>query len=158
MKYLDLIKGNKKGFTFVEVIIVLSLFIVLSGIGIAAYFDYYKFSLIKNDVSSAFTLVKETRFRALKNPTNTNYGIHIDVPTRTVTGFEGTYNPLEDTNQDVVLEQLDIKELFLNPTPGTTNEIIFEAQTGKTVNYGSFTIGNDNFEKIISINSQGVVK
>ena len=149
---------NQKGFTFVEIIITMSLFLILSGIGMGAYFKYYSFSLIKTDISNIMEIIKNTRFKALKNPTSDNYGIHIDSVTKTITGFHDAYNPLDTTNIDVELEQLEILELNLNPDTGITNEIIFEAQTGKTQNYGSFTIGNNNYSYIININPQGVVE
>ncbi|MBU0577986.1 hypothetical protein KJ742_06575 [Patescibacteria group bacterium] len=150
-------RKQKKAFSFIEVIITTSLFLLLAGIGIGSYFQYYSFSLIKSDVDHTLTLVKQTRFKALKNPTNDNYGIHIDPVTRMITGFRDSYNPLDSENITIELEQLGITDLSLNPSVGVTNEILFETQTGKTQNSGSFTIGNDNYSYTININPQGVV-
>ena len=150
---------NEKGFTFIEIILTMSLFLIVAGVGVGAYFKYYSFSLIKNDVSNVMTLIKQTRFSALKNATGSDYGVHIDVPGKTITGFKGAeYHPLDSENKTVRLEQLDILEFSLNPDIGTTNEIIFQAQTGKTLNYGDFTIGNDTYSYTININPQGVVQ
>jgi prepilin-type N-terminal cleavage/methylation domain-containing protein len=153
-----IIKTNqKKGFTFIELTITMSLFIILASVGLGAYFQYYSFSLINADVQHTENLIRETRFKALKNPTGSDYGIYINPATRTLTGFKDTYNPFDDENVEVKLEQLDITDLSLNPNIGTTNEILFERQTGKTQNSGSFTIGNNEFSQTFTINSQGVV-
>jgi len=151
------IKGCKKGFTFIEIILTMSLFLILAGVGVGAYFKYYSFSLIKNDISNAMTVIKQTRFSALKNATGSDYGIHIDSTTRTITGFKNVYNASDSENKVARLEQLNITELSLNPNIGSTNEIIFQVQTGKTLNYGSFKIGNDTYSYTININPQGVV-
>jgi prepilin-type N-terminal cleavage/methylation domain-containing protein len=151
-------KNNKKGFTFIEIILTTSLFLILAGVGVGVYFKYYSFSLIKNDISNVMTLIKQTRFSALKNATGSDYGIHIDVPGRAITGFKGVYSPSDSENKTVRLEQLDIMELSLNPNIGSTNEVIFQVQTGKTLNYGDFTIGNETYSYTININPQGVVQ
>jgi prepilin-type N-terminal cleavage/methylation domain-containing protein len=149
---------TKTGFTLIEIMITMALFILLAGIGVGAYFSYYSSSLIKNDINNVNTLIRENRFRALKNPTGDDYGIHINSAERKIIGFRDTYNPVSNENIEVELEQLDISDLSLNPEIGVTNEILFEAQTGKTQNYGSFTISENNFSYTININSQGVVE
>ncbi|MCI0469500.1 MAG: type II secretion system GspH family protein, partial [Nitrospirae bacterium] len=55
----------KKGFSLTEVIITISLFILLAGGGVGAYFNYYMVSLYNADVDNAMTLIKNTRFKAL---------------------------------------------------------------------------------------------
>ncbi|MBU0727780.1 hypothetical protein KKA95_03785 [Patescibacteria group bacterium] len=154
MKFLN---KKIKAFSFIEVIITISLFLLLAGVGVGAYFQYYSFSLVKADVNNVLTLIGQTRFKALKNPTSEDYGIHIDVPTRTITGFRKTYSPFDTENTVVQLEQLNITDLSLNPSIGVTDEIIFQTQTGKTDNYGNFTIGDANYSYTININAQGVV-
>ena len=150
--------AKERGFTLIEIMITMALFILLAGIGVGAYFSYYSFSLIKNDMNQVNTLIRDTRFKALKNPLTDNYGIHIDSATRTITSFRDTYNPVNTENIDVELEQLDITDLSLNPNIGTTDEILFEAQTGKTQNDGSFTLSENNYSHTIIINPQGVVE
>jgi Tfp pilus assembly major pilin PilA len=146
-----------KGFTFIEIIIVIGLFFVLSGIGLGAYFSYYSQSLASMDVNNAITLIKQTRFKALKNPTNSDYGIHLDPITKTITSFRDTYSVMDNKNIVLQLEKLNVIDLSLNPVIGATDEILFEKQTGKTQNTGSFTIGNNEINYIFNINRQGVI-
>lgn len=146
-----------KGFTFIEMMITVALFFLLAGVGVGAYFKYYVFSMASTDVSKTMTLIKQARFRALKNPDNSNYGVHLDATSHHLTVFENSYNPADPQNIKLDLEQLQITDLNLNPNPGVTNDIIFEKQTGKTQNTGSFTIENDVYSYTFTINSQGIV-
>jgi prepilin-type N-terminal cleavage/methylation domain-containing protein len=149
--------GLKKGFTMIEMIIAVSLFLLVAGIGMGAYFRYYDFSLINADINNVITQVKYARAESLKNATNDDYGIRIDVTARTLTIFRDTYDPSDTANKTLRLEKLGIKTLNLNPVPGVTSQILFENRTGKTANYGTFTIGNDNIAYAIAINPQGAI-
>lgn len=146
---------QKKGFTFAEVMITLSLFMVLAGVGMGAYFRYYQFSLINNDLGKVTKILHETRFKAMKNPYHSNYGMHIDPGLSELVTFRDTYVQGNPENEVVELEQLDTFQLNLMPTPGVTDNIIFENMTGKTQNSGSFTIGKDDFSQTFNINPQG---
>ncbi len=151
-------RTHPKGFTFTEVIIALSLFLVLAGVGVGAYFRYYGFALTDMDVHRATILLDQTRFLAQKNPTSSDYGIHFDPVTNTMTQFRESYSPVAVDNQVLHLETLLITDVALNPNPGVTMDIIFEKQTGKTVNWGAFTLGNDDFAFTFSVNPQGVIE
>ena len=146
---------KKKGFTFTEVMITMSLFMVLASVGMGAYFRYYNFSLINNDIDKVTKVLHDTRFKAMKNPFNSDYGLHISVGAGELITFRDTYTPGNPENESITLEQLDIIQLNLLPTPGTTNNIVFENMTGKTQNSGSFTVGKDEFSYAFNINPQG---
>ncbi len=109
------------------------------------------------DVNKALTFIKQARFRALKNPDSSDYGVHLDVPCKCLITFKNSYNPADPQNIKLELKQLSITDLNLNPNIGVTNDIIFKKQTGKTVNTGSFTIENSVYNYTFTINSQGVV-
>ena len=159
----NLLKKNtgsgSSGFTFVEVMLTLALFIILASVGFGAYFQYYKFSLMNVDITNTQSLLKNTRFRALKNPNGSDYGIYINDSTNEIISFEGEeYTPGDSSNTVLELEALQVSNLSLNPVLGSTNEIIFEASTAKTENTGSFTIGNSNYIHTFYINAQGAIE
>jgi type II secretory pathway pseudopilin PulG len=150
-------RNNPKGFTFTEVIISMGLFIVLAGVGVGAYFRYYGFALINQDIHNAQSILSEARFLSQKNPTSSDYGIHVDPATETLTLFREAYVPGAPGNKSVKLEALQIAILNLNPVPGVTKDIIFEKQTGKTVNWGTFMVGDSDYTYTFDINAQGVL-
>ena len=148
---------TEKAFSLAEIIITLSLFFLLAGTGIGVYFNYYKSSMVRGDVDNVMTLMKNYRFRALKNPTNSDYGVHIDQGLNAFVGFREAYVPNSIDNQVVKLNDLRIEDLNLSPDIGYTNQILFRNKTGKTDNTGSFVIGNDSYHYTFNINSQGVI-
>ncbi len=151
-------RNHPKGFTFAEVIIALSLFLVLAGIGVGAYFQYYGFALVDMDVHKVSTILTQARFLALKNPTSADFGIHLDPIANTLTQFQGTYSPMSGDNQVVQLEALRLQDVLLNPNPGVTSDIVFQGQVGKTVNWGVFSIASDKYIYTFSVNPQGVIE
>lgn len=148
---------NVRGFTFTEVIISIAIFMILAGVGVGAYFRYYNFALVDMDVNNAISLIARARFLAQKNPTSSDYGIHLDPATHTLTQFRNTYAPGAPENVDLRLGELRITSMALNPVPGATDSIVFERWTGKTVNWGTFTIGNNDYTYTFNVNPQGVV-
>ncbi|MBU1015695.1 prepilin-type N-terminal cleavage/methylation domain-containing protein [Patescibacteria group bacterium] len=149
------IGDNKKAFTFVEIMITLSLFMILASLGTASYFNYYRLSLINNDINNITKVLHETRFKAMKNPYNSDYGVYINSGASELTTFRDTYTPGNNENIVTFLEQTDITQLNLMPNPGVTNVIVFENTTGKTQNSGSFTVGKDDHSRTFYINLQG---
>jgi len=149
------IGSNRFGFTFAEVLITLALFMVLASIGVGSYFRYYRFSLINNDVSKITKVLYESRFKAMKNPYNSDYGVHFGSGTSGLTVFRDSYTPGNSENIVAQLGQLDITELNILPNIGVTNNIIFENKTGKTQNSGSLTASKDEFSFTFNINEQG---
>lgn len=146
---------RKGGFTFTEVMITLALFMVLASVGMGAYFQYYQFSLINNDLGKVTKILHETRFKAMKNPYHSNYGVYINSGVSELVTFRDSYVPENSENEVVKLEQLDVYQLNLMPSPGVTNNIVFENMTGKTQNSGSFTLGKNEFSETFIINPQG---
>lgn len=143
------------GFTFIEVMITFSLFMILASVGVGTYFRYYHFSLVNNDAGKITKVLHEARFKAMKNAYNSNYGVHLGTAASELVIFRDTYTPGHTENIVTKLGQLNITDLNLQPSPGVTNNIIFENVTGKTQNSGSFTVSKDDFNLTYYINEQG---
>lgn len=148
---------NHRGLSLMEIMITISIFILVAGAGIGSYYRYYKNALINTEVDNVLTLIKNTRFKALKNATASDYGVYLDQTADSLISFKNSYIPGNTENIILKLDQLHILNLSLNPSIGSTNTILFEKQTGKTANTGSFSVGENSFSYIININSQGVV-
>lgn len=156
-KWLKNTKGFASGFSFMEVLLTMSIFLLLAGVGVGAYFRYYRYSLVNIDYNRALTHIKQARFRALKNPDNSDYGVHLDENCNCLITYKNIYSPADPANIKLSLRGLRIADLNLAPISGTTSDILFEKQTGKTQNMGSFSIENDIESFTLTINSQGVV-
>ena len=91
-------KSRSAGFSFTEVMLTMALFILLAGVGVGAYFRYYTFSMASADINKSLTFIKQARFRALKNPDSSDYGIHLDVPCKCLIAFKDSYNPADPQN------------------------------------------------------------
>ena len=91
----------------------------------------------------------------MKNPYNENYGLYLSTGTAELILFRDTYTPGNSTNIIMQLEQLNISNINLQPSPGATNQVVFENITGKTQNDGTFTVSNNDFSYDFSINPQG---
>ena len=146
---------DKIGFTFVEIMITFTLFMILASVGMGTYFRYYNFSLVNNDVSKVTKVLHNARFKAMKNPYNSNYGVYFSTTANDLIIFRDSYVPGNQGNEITELEHLNISDLNLLPSPGTTKNIIFENITGKTANAGTFTVSKDEFSFTFSINEQG---
>lgn len=146
-----------RAFSIIEIVIAISIFVLIAGAGVGSYFRYYKNAIVNTNVDDAITLMKNTRFKALKNATTEDYGIYIDQSTNSLISFKKSYAPNDPENIVLKLDQLNVLSLSLQPSIGTTNSILFERQTGKTQNTGDFIIGSSLSSYKISINNQGVI-
>lgn len=147
----------ERGFSLVELLITIALFLMLAGLGMGSYVDYYRSSQANIEIDSILTLVKRTRSRALKNADGASYGVNIDVPTRTITGFKSPYQVNDPQNQSIELNQVQINSVDLQPNPGSSRQILFEPKTGKTQNTGSITLESNGSDYILEINAQGLI-
>lgn len=147
--------NNRAAFTFIEIMLTLSLFMILASLGVGSYFRYYRMSLINNDLGKITKVLHEARFKAMKNPYNSDFGVHISSGTSELTVYRDTYTPSHPENVVTAFGQLYISQLNLLPVIGVTNSILFENMTGKTQNSGSFTVSKDEFSQTFSINVQG---
>jgi len=119
------------------------------------YRIHLSFSLINNDISQIQDMLHQTRFKALKNPYNSDYGLFINIGKAELTSFRDVYSDGNSENIVIELEQLNISNINLQPNPGVSNEILFENITGKTSNDGSFTVIGPDFSYDFNINFQG---
>lgn len=138
--------------------ITMTLFLIMAGIGVGAYYRYYVLSLGNTEINQTLTLMKQARSKALKNPDNSDYGILIDSAMNRITSFNDPYSPTDPDNVVLELRRTSIQNLNLAPSPGSSNQIIFETQTGKTQNTGDFTIGDNAQNYTFTINAQGVIQ
>lgn len=140
---------NKQGFTFIELIVVISLVLIVSTIGTSAYFGLR----VRNEVSAAEqTIVAglyEAQQQALGQVQSSDWGVKI--ATSTVTLFSGSSFATRDNQYDI---ELDI------PTSGTItgdDEVVFLRKTGRISADKQINIEYEGYNSTITINTLGVL-
>lgn len=115
--------GLNKGFTLLETLVVMAIFIVLMGVGGVIAFNSYKGYLFRSERSTAVSVLERARSRAIANYYGEKHGVHYDDVKHEYVIFRGnTYISTDPNNERV----------FGNPNSVITNfgTIIFDRLSG----------------------------
>ena len=149
---------NKKAFSIIEVLVSIAIFIMITSMGVGAYFTFYQNSFVRIEHSNVLNQLKTARFLALKNSDASNYGVYFDIVNNKVIMFKDTYVEGANSNNVLKLKHLTIEELNISPNPGVTSEILFERSTAKTNNMGSVLMKGNGEDFTFTVNSQGIIE
>jgi len=145
-----------KGFTTIELIIVITIMTIVFGLAIGMQGRFYVQAHLDTATQEIIDTVKLAQNRAATNYLNDSWGVYFDDTNNIFTLFKSdTYGaePEYDLSSELI-DALDMNTLALN---NSTNQIVFEQITGRTGNYGSLVINNNqNESKTIYINSAGI--
>lgn len=142
--------------TLIEVIIVTAIIVAFSGLGIASYITFQNSALRASDILDVRSMLHQARFSAVKPADGSDFGIHLDLATNTVELFRNTYEA-GNVLQGRELATLSIATPNLQPSPGITQQVLFQKITGETVNSGSFTLEAEGVSYTFDINAQGKI-
>ena len=145
-----------KGLTFIELILVISLMVIFSGLGLTSYLTFHQSALTSADIRGVKSMLHQARFSAVKPSDGSDFGLYLNTEEQKVELFQGTYEA-SNVVQERQLLKLTIGEINLQPNPGVTNQVLFQKITGKTVNEGSFTLESSDLTYTFSINAQGTI-
>ncbi len=148
----------KKGLTLLEIILVLAVIAIISGILLGAFASFREAGQLTETHSSIIGILKDARSRALASKGNSNYGAHFE-ETKTVL-FKGSAYSSSDLSNETYLLPAGIKISAISLTGGAV-DTIFTRLLGTTTASGSITIAsrrNGGQSKTITIFSTGVVK
>jgi prepilin-type N-terminal cleavage/methylation domain-containing protein len=129
-----------KGFTVIELLIVLALIGIIASLGMSVSLDKYRLSLFQDDTRLVLDLLIQARAEAMENQNSINHGLRIEAN-------KVTRLPENDNIQT---------SSTLNNTSGV--EIIFSALSGSPLAPISFTLTNGTTNKTVSINPEGVIE
>src|SRR3990167_6689427 len=91
--------SNAKGFTIIELLIVLAIATLVSGIGLIYGYDTFSRSSVRSEEDTLGRLLQTTRIRAMSNVNEQPHGLHIGDTTYTL--FRGTsYDETNLTNEN----------------------------------------------------------
>lgn len=141
---------NKKGFTLVEILLVVGLIALISGISIPVYQSFQ----VKNDLDVAINNTAQTLRRAqiFSQAVNGDSVWGVKVQSGSMVFFKGTSYATRDANYD------EIFDMPTNISISGLSEIIFSKLTGFPTATGTLTlttINNDSGQ--ITINEKGTI-
>lgn len=149
MKFLERSAANKnKGFTLVELLIVIGLLAVLFALGAPVMFDFYLGYQLDSEYSLLKSLFQQARNLAMVNHNESDHGVLVDSQNFVI--FQGTSYAARDTSQDRV---------FPRAAPVTVSgpsELIFAALSGQTAST-TYVVSDSRKSKDIYVNSEGLV-
>ncbi len=149
------------GFTLVELGIVISIFAILTTLGIASFVDYSRSQILQNDTYELVTMINFAKSRAFSQAKP-------DVcSTQSLDGYKVVVDEAGGSYElDVVCAGniYKISEANFNqgvsvlPEETTSTSFYFPIMSGDVVGSGSLTLGAYNKKRTISVDSLGIIK
>jgi prepilin-type N-terminal cleavage/methylation domain-containing protein len=129
-------KNHRKGFTMIELLVVLVVILIIFMGSITALMNYRKHSALERDAESVASALVEARNLTLASKNAAVYGVHLTSTTTTI--FVGpTYSDATTTNSKY---ELSGNIVLTTDLPGGGSDILFTRLTGETNQTGTVTI------------------
>jgi len=138
---------NKKGFTLIEIILVMTLLVMVLGFGLITGFDSYRRDALRAERNTVISVLQKARSQAINNVNNSKHGFYFDGTNYIV--FEGTSSDSRISEKDLLIP----KNSVITATGSV--EIVFDQLMGNTVQTGDFILSDDTSSTTISINQEG---
>lgn len=128
-----------EGFTLLEILLVVGILVVISTISFSTYTGYRTNVEAGEEINKIRSILRNAQGKAIVFEQNSQWGVRFSNP---VAGdpiyelFRGSSYP--GTIQETVY--LSSRFLFLAPTSGAVQDIIFEKRSGKSTNASTITI------------------
>ncbi len=146
-----------KGFTILEIIISLAIFLILAVIIVFSFSPLRNNQELTNTVQETINLLNSARSKTLSSEGSSQYGVHFE-SSRIILFKGASFSESSPDNNVVALSSLvEISVINLN---GGGNNLVFQRLTGKTNNYGTITLrikSDVSKTKIIDIKNIGIV-
>lgn len=137
----------KKGYTFLELVIAISILGVLMMVVIPSFSDFRQNSLLNGDTTNLITLINRARLLSVSNNEDSQYGVHFESTKATL--FKGTYVVDTPSNEVVLFNNgISLSSISID---GGGSEILFEKVTGAASNTGDFTLSVSGVSKSVDI-------
>ncbi len=146
----------KRGFTIIELLIVISVTILLSGIVLSSLIGFRKNQALEKDTEIVVQLLNQARNQTISSKGAIAYGVHFTAPQ--VVLFRGaSFVSGSSTNQVTNLTSTDTILTIILAGGGT--DVIFQRLTGETTQNGTVVISSPGISrtKTVTIYKTGVV-
>lgn len=148
MKFLKISADKNKGFTFIEIIMVVAILMALAGLGLIFGIDFYKTYSLDTERNVVSSLLQKARSRAQNNFNQSPHGVYFQSNNYYII-FQGASYALRNVDYD----QLIPKNQAINISG--ISEIIFGQLSGDSQIAGNVILNNNKRTLIISINNEG---
>jgi len=139
---------TKQGFTFIELLVVVAIMVMISGLGLFISLDFYKTYALNSERDIVVSIFMKARNRAANNFNESGHGIYINSDGYTV--FQGSSYVSRNQTYDELIKRA------YSVTSSGLQEIVFEQLTGNlTTSAGDVTLSNGVKSINISLNSEG---
>lgn len=161
MKSPTTLRDRNKGFTLIEMVIVLALITIVGGLGLYFGLDSLRGYSFHSDRDVLVSVLQHARSEAISNicrgencTDGKPHGVYIR-PTEHQNSyviFQGTDYASRDADYDIVIDSSSSTSF------SGINEIVFDRLSGNTTTTGDINLTDDrNHTSIISISSQGQI-
>jgi prepilin-type N-terminal cleavage/methylation domain-containing protein len=147
---------HNKGFTVVEILVVIMIMALLSVIVLSGFAGYRNAQSLKNDTDLVLAVLRQARTQTLASQGGTTYGVHF--ASSTITLFSGSsYVDGVASNDAYTLDTHTQLNLALN---GGSSDVIFKRLSGETDHYGTITVATtvSTSTRTITIFKTGLVQ
>jgi prepilin-type N-terminal cleavage/methylation domain-containing protein len=150
--------SNKSGFTLIEILIIVSIFVVLSAIGLSAFLNFNRHHALEKDTRAVFSLIEDARSRTLSAKNDSSWSVHFESNKAVL--FEGGVYDAGDTRNSEILLSSYVFTSSIDLTDGA-QIITFQRLTGEASATGSITLSlasDLSIQKTINIYKTGIVE
>ncbi len=152
---------HAKGFTLIEIIVVIAVFTIVLGLGLFMTMDSYKGYSFRSERDVVVSVLGQARSRAVNNMYQTRWGVCYDNVGKNYVLFRGsTYTAGAATNEPIPANQAVTLSGF--PLCSSASWVVFEQLTGALVpalvphtQELAITITQDTRSSVVSINNEG---
>lgn len=148
---------NKKGFTLLETMVVIGIFMIIMAFGLLATQDSFKGTIFRSERVTILSVLERARSRSMNNYMNTFHGACFENanPSKPrYVNFSGTYSPSNPNNEYLdaspAVSIISTPDIFSCANGG----IIFSQLSGKTSNV-NIAYSEDGRTSTISTNLHG---
>ncbi|MDZ4243282.1 MAG: prepilin-type N-terminal cleavage/methylation domain-containing protein [Candidatus Omnitrophota bacterium] len=141
--------GRVSGFTLIEILVVLGLFVLLSALGLFLSMDVYRGNSLRSEKNMIISILQKARSRAMNNINQTKHGVYFQAGQYIL--FQGdAFNPDDDANNQEIKASNNISISF----PPLPFGVVF-SQLAATTTPQDITLDGQGFSFTIKINDKG---
>ena len=139
---------SARGFTLVEVLITLGIFLLVSTVAVVVGLDSYQRVNFRSDVATAAALLQKARSSAMSNVNEASHGVYFDNTAKQFVLFQGNDYASRAPAQDVIID-------FSKGVTVTVEEVVFTQLSGAATTDGGIEFSSNGQPVTIEVNADG---